>query len=274
MIKLSRLLYSFSLIIALTIVLLLSGCSSHHAGGYSSHDGPPNYYVDASKVPDAVPQKVARSKSGNPSSYVVFGKRYYVMKSSKGYHERGIASWYGTQFHAKRTSSGEPYSMLTMTAAHKTLPLPTYAQVTNLKNGKHIVVKINDRGPFHENRIIDLSYVAAKKLGITATGTGLVEVVALDGSQPNYSAPPVYAKSKNAKIYLQLGAFSQLANAQQLSQRIQPMTKSPVVIKSAYKNDAHIYRVQIGPLADVDNTDYLHHRLRTAGLGDSVTVIE
>lgn len=241
----------------------------------SSSDGPPDYYVDASKVPDAVPKCEPRSKYGNPSSYVVFGKRYHVMQSSEGYHERGIASWYGTKFHAQRTSSGEKYSMLTMTAAHKTLPLPTYVMVTNLNNGKHVIVKVNDRGPFHENRIIDLSYVAAKKLGITATGTGLVEVTAIDPKhQESYSSKPILVENKNAKLYLQIGAFSQLANAEQLSDRIEPLTSAPIRVKEGTKDDKPIYRVQIGPLASVDLSDSLHHKLQTEGLGEPVTVIE
>lgn len=250
------------------LLLALSGCMGHHPAG---RDGAPDYYVDVSKIPDAVPKCEPRSKQGNPSSYVVFGKRYHVMQSNKGYVERGIASWYGTQFHAKSTSSGEKYSMLTMTAAHKTLPLPTYAMVTNLKNGKHIVVKINDRGPFHENRIIDLSYVAAKKLGITATGTGLVEVRAIDSAHPS---EPTYVKNQNAKLYLQIGAFSQLANAEQLSQRIQPLTSAPIRIKDGIKNNQSIYRVQIGPLANVDTSDKLHYALQKENLGEPVTVIE
>ena len=127
-----------------------------------------------------MPKVESKSKYGNPKSYVVFGKRYYVKDSAKGYVEQGIASWYGTKFHGRRTSSGETYDMYAMTAAHKTLPLPTYARVTNLENGRSVMVKVNDRGPFHQNRIIDLSYSAATRLGIVKTGTGRVEVEAID----------------------------------------------------------------------------------------------
>ena len=123
-------------------------------------DSAPKKKIDVETIPNAIPKKEPKSRYGNPKSYVVFGKRYYVMDSGKGYIEKGIASWDGTKFHGRRTSSGETYDMYAMTAAHKSLPLPTYVQVTNLSNSKFIVVKVNDRGPFHENRIIDLSYTA------------------------------------------------------------------------------------------------------------------
>jgi rare lipoprotein A len=135
-------------------------------------------------VPDAMPRIEPRSRYGNPPFYEVFGKRYYVLSSSVGYWERGVASWYGPGFHKVRTSTGEPYDMYGMTAAHKTLPLPAYVRVTNLQNGRSIVVRVNDRGPFVGNRIIDLSYTAAAKLDMLRNGTALVEVRALDPSTP------------------------------------------------------------------------------------------
>src|SRR3990167_8137983 len=141
-------------------------------------DGPPNYAVDVSRIPNAAPKPEPLAKYGNMHSYKVSGKRYYPMKSSHHFEQTGVASWYGTKFHERRTSSGEKYDMLGMTAAHKTLPLPTYVEVTNLKNHRRIIVKVNDRGPFASNRIIDLSYVAAKKLGIIGRGTTHVRVKA------------------------------------------------------------------------------------------------
>ena len=131
-------------------------------------------------VPDAVPRAEVKTRSGNPESYEVDGKEYHVLDTSRGYSQRGIASWYGQAFHGRSTSSGEPYDMYLMTAAHKTLPLPTYVQVTNLENGRTVVVRVNDRGPFVEGRIIDVSYVAAQRLGMVGRGTAQVEVVALD----------------------------------------------------------------------------------------------
>jgi len=129
---------------------------------------------------DAVPEVEPKSKYGNPKSYVVFGRRYYTKASSKGHVERGLASWYGKKFHGRKTSNGERYNMYAMTAAHKSLPLPTYVRVTNLANGRSTVVRVNDRGPFHGNRIIDLSYSAARKLGMAAKGVEMVEIMAID----------------------------------------------------------------------------------------------
>jgi rare lipoprotein A len=150
------------------------------------HDGPPEQSEippDLASVPDAVPQAEPMSITGNPDSYEVYGDRYVVLKNPRGYKERGYASWYGKKFHGKRTSSGEPYDMFKMTAAHKTLPIPCYARVTNLDNGKNVVVRINDRGPFHDGRIIDLSYTAAVKLGSLDHGSIPVEVEALEPGQ-------------------------------------------------------------------------------------------
>jgi rare lipoprotein A len=161
------------------LVALVSGCSSIGGRGHSVGGR-----TDVSDIPDAVPKVEPLSRFGNPDSYVVFGKRYRTMDSSAGYVERGVASWYGPTFHGRRTSSGERYDMYAMTAAHKTLPLPTYARVTNLKNGRSAVVRINDRGPFHAGRVIDLSYAAASKLGVVDKGTARVEVRAIDPARP------------------------------------------------------------------------------------------
>jgi rare lipoprotein A len=155
---------------ALAVALLLGGCGSTPEQADTTPGGPP----------DAVPKVEPKSKLGNMHSYVVFGKTYYTKASSRGYVERGIASWYGPKFHGRKTSSGEPYDMHQMTAAHKTLPLPTYALVRNLENGRSAIVKINDRGPFVGDRIIDLSYAAAKKLGVDQKGTAHVEIVSID----------------------------------------------------------------------------------------------
>jgi rare lipoprotein A len=167
-------------LIAGGLLALLSGCASTGGG-----DGPPTDSPDYSHVPDAVPKVEPKSKYGNPKSYVVFGKRYYTKASARGHVEKGLASWYGKKFHGRRTSSGERYNMYAMTAAHKSLPLPTYAEVTNLDNGRSVVVKVNDRGPFHRGRVIDLSYAAARKLGVVRRGTAMVEVRSIDPRNPN-----------------------------------------------------------------------------------------
>lgn len=142
------------------------------------------------RIPDAVPKVEPMARRGN-KTYQVYGKTYHPLTSSKNYRETGLASWYGTKFHGNSTSSGEPYDLYAMTAAHRTLPLPTYARVTNTRNGKSIIVKINDRGPFHSNRLIDLSYAAARKLGIYGHGTGHVTVEAIDPKHLHPANMPV-----------------------------------------------------------------------------------
>jgi rare lipoprotein A len=148
----------------------------------------PRNAPDVHQVPDAVPRDEPRSAFGNPPFYVVAGHRYVVLPSASGYVERGVASWYGTEFHGLRTSTGEPYDMFAMTAAHKTLPLPCYARVTNLSNGRSVVVRINDRGPFVANRIIDLSYSAATRLDMIRNGTAFVQVEVLTPAAPTLTA--------------------------------------------------------------------------------------
>jgi rare lipoprotein A len=176
--------------IALALAAVLSACSSAPRVSAPpptvqvparSAPPPPTHLLD---VPDAIPRAEPRSIYGNPPSYEVFGKRYYVMASSVGYVERGVASWYGPGFHKELTSVREPYDMYGMTAAHKTLPLPAYVRVTNLQNGRSCVVRVNDRGPFVGNRIIDLSYTAAAKLDMLRDGTAMVEVRVLQPLDP------------------------------------------------------------------------------------------
>lgn len=241
-------------------------------------DGPPRQAVDLSRIPDAVPRVEPFSKYGNPDSYLIGYQRYYVLSDNAGYVERGVASWYGTKFHGKRTSSGEPYDMYAMTAAHKTLPLPTYARITNLRNGRTVVVKINDRGPFKDNRLIDLSYAAATRLGITAEGTGLVEVRALD---PRHPAPvrnpgPVTAAAPagNPSLYLQIGAFSSAENAERLRTRLGNVAQGNVRIVRAEIDRRTVYRVRIGPIAGVDEADRMSRELALLGLEDSRIVID
>ena len=201
---------SLAAIVLCSVAALLAGCGSEavrptasahahtHAATASaaaaatpdnpSQDGPPaaeEIPANVAQIPDAVPQAEPRSNFGNPDSYEVYGDHYVILKDTRGYKERGYASWYGKKFQGKRTSSGEPYDMFKMTAAHKTLPIPCYARVTNLDNGHSVVVRINDRGPFHEGRIIDLSYTAAVKLGSLGKGSIPVEVEAIDPSMPN-----------------------------------------------------------------------------------------
>ncbi len=255
------------------LLALAAGC-----GGLPSRpvaepeDGPPDRPIDVALLQDAIPQVEPRSRYGNPESYVVYGRRYEVMTESAGYVERGIASWYGSKFHGRRTSSGEPFDMYAMTAAHTSLPLPTYAEVTNLSNGRRIIVKINDRGPFKHNRLIDLSYAAALKLGIAEQGTGLVEVRAIDphtwGKAPSTSTA---AASSAPGLYLQAGAFSQAENAQRLSARIRSATLTDIRILPADASSP-LHRVRIGPLRDVDEADRLSRELLAQGVNTHLVV--
>lgn len=263
------------------MVVFLNGCSYISPSVYYEDDGPPDDYKDNHIIADAIPRVEPKSKGGNPKSYVVFGKRYYVMGSSKGYVERGIASWYGKKFHGRRTSNGEIYNMYAMTAAHKTLPIPTYVQVTNIKTGKRIIVRVNDRGPFHEGRIIDLSYAASQKLGTAGAGTGLVEVRAIDprtwkpGQETVTRTADTSHAHPDAKIYLQLGAFSIKANAEKMVLKTVSSAISGVFIKKGMdSNDNTIYRVRIGPLSTVDFVDNMITRLLKTGVGEFHVVIE
>jgi rare lipoprotein A len=240
-------------------------------------------------VPDAVPKIEARSKYGNPQSYTVNGITYRVMPDGRGYNERGIASFYGEKFHSRRTSNGESYDMYAMTAAHKTLPLPAYAEVENLRNGRVAVVRVNDRGPFHANRIIDLSYTAAVKLGIASTGTGLVEVRAIDpltwggprtpqGAPASPPPPPEPAPgappAAEPRLFAQLGAFGSRANAGKLAQQARGRGFKSLSVSETHKDGATLWRVRAGPVAGVESSDRLVADLRRAGFKNVITVID
>jgi rare lipoprotein A len=198
------------------------------------------------------------------------------MKSSRGYRERGIASWYGTKFHGRKTANGERYDMYAMTAAHKELPIPTYVRVTNLRNGRSAVVRVNDRGPFHNNRIIDLSYAAATKLGIIGKGTGLVEVVALQPGGPAPAPARTFASRPdgNPNMFVQVGAFANKDNADRLRWRLQKSLGRSVRIQRAGSYGSAMFRVQVGPVAGVEQADSLVYRLADLGIHKVQMVIE
>ena len=263
--------------------------------------------------PDAVPRVEPRSKYGNQISYVVFGKRYHTLANSQGFTERGIASWYGKKFHGRRTSSGETYDMYAMTAAHTQLPLPTYVQVTNLKNGKQVVVRVNDRGPFHQNRVIDLSFAAATKLGIVKDGTGLVELQALDPLHYRLAETPaslltenndtivapdtlpqvqvgnnevekvqdeifqeqaIITNIKDPQIFVQVGAFGERENADQLLNQLSGLGFGAITISSVVKNVKQLHRVRIGPLSTVASADATVAKLNDLGMKEYRVVVE
>ena len=222
----------------LAVLLVMAGCAGKDRKSGSQSDGPSDRKIQAKDIDDAVPQKEPLARYGNQSPYTVLGKTYTVLPSSKGYHERGIASWYGSKFHGRRTSSGEVYDMHYPTAAHKSLPLPTYVEVINLDNGRSMIVKVNDRGPFHAGRIIDLSYAAAIKLGVDQTGTARVDVRAIDvGNSKKVSA------RLPGNTFLQVGAFSKKKTARELAGKMTAAHLNPVTVK---KNKG-LYKVFIGP---------------------------
>jgi rare lipoprotein A len=221
---------------------------------------------------DVIPHSEPKSRSGNPPFYDVFGKRYYVLSSSVGYWERGVASWYGPGFHQVRTSTGERYDMYAMTAAHKTLPLPAYVRVTNLQNGLSVVVRVNDRGPFVGNRIIDLSYSAAARLGMLRNGTAMVELRAIDTSTPQAvtaAAPPAPAQAVNPALFVQAGAFSDPANAERLAGKLRGGSYGKVFVRDDQVAGRRMYRVRIGPVPDVAEFDRVVAALERAGINDA-----
>jgi rare lipoprotein A len=246
--------------------------------------------LDVLSIPDAVPRPEPRGTRGNPPFYEVFGKRYYVLASSEGFVERGTASWYGPGFHSASTSLGERYDMYAMTAAHKTLPIPAYAEVTNLRNGRKVVVRINDRGPFVGDRIIDLSYTAAAKLDMLLQGTAPVEVRVLTPRGGGSAAPPPTVPAPVAPsttppvtvvnapagktpasqaMFIQAGVFADHENARR---RVEALLAGGVELASLDelpRNDRALHRVRVGPFASVEEFDFNMKRLRELGISDA-----
>ena len=291
-------------------VALLAGC----AGGGGGHkdadsqasasksgngryamdsDAYPELPPDVSDVPDAVPRVEPLARSGNRPTYEVWGKTYHVLPNADGYAERGVASWYGKKFHGYATDRGEIYDMYKMSAAHRSLPLPTYARITNLDNDRSVIVKVNDRGPFHGDRLIDLSYAAAARLDILRNGTGRVRVEAIDpvawqanqrkagqSQQPGEPATALAAQTPSQpvsrasaggasdEVYLQVAALGSAVNAQALRDRLQSKLDSPVRIDS----DERLHSVQVGPIRDPLTLEALRSELSRVGYAQSFTI--
>ncbi|QNI03265.1 septal ring lytic transglycosylase RlpA family protein [Halomonas sp. SH5A2] len=301
---------------AALILVAVSGCASHEptsgssqpaqnrteasaessndrdtAGGrYAmSGDAYPLEPPDVSNVPDAVPRDEPLSRAGNRSTYEVWGKTYHVLPNADGYSKQGLASWYGEKFHGYATSNGEIYDMYKMSAAHRSLPLPTYARVTNQRNGQSVIVRVNDRGPFHSDREIDLSYAAAARLDILDEGTGAVRVEAINPEQwqaqrsPNTSrsapAPDTATASSSETpersrdnppgepsgevVYLQIAALGDPQNAQKMRSQLSNAVPHDVRVNQ----DDDIYRVQVGPVAADQESD-ARKALHDAGFTD------
>lgn len=219
-------------------------------------DGPPEQDIPLEAILDITPQNEPLSRYANPPSYVVKGQTYQVMNSAQGYRESGIASWYGRKFHDRPTSSGETYDMFAMTAAHKTLPIPSYVKVSNPDNGKQVIVKVNDRGPFHDDRLIDLSYAAARRLGFAHQGTAQVEIEVID----------VVKESQPSRFYFQLAAFTNYHNAKNYLSQISQTLNLPLKISNIIHNQQSLYRVQIGPLQHSPVMQQIQASLRKHGI--------
>lgn len=259
--------------VALVVLSFISCTSSPPNSRYSDkHDSGPTHAVDVSHIPDAVPKHEARTRAGNKNPYTVRGKTYYLIEDERNYKARGMASWYGNKFHGHKTSNGEVYDMYGMTAAHKTLPIPSYVRVTHLDNNRSVVVRVNDRGPFHEGRIIDLSYAAAKKLGITQQGTGRVEVeIIVPGGTP--PPPSRSATSTPGGLFLQVGAFTSYSSAKGLLDRVKNAIKTPVFI-SEITAAKPVYRVRIGPIERERNIASIRRQLVSINIHESVMIRE
>jgi rare lipoprotein A len=252
----------------LLLLVALGGCTtSNWNDAPSSNSAPVSEQAASVDLP--------RSKRGNPPFYEVYGVRYSVMQSSAGYHEQGVASWYGKKFHGRDTSSGERYNMYAMTAAHKTLPLPTNVRVTNLETGKSIILRVNDRGPFVKNRLIDLSYAAAQELDVVANGTARVEVVALNGSGNRTSARTTQQYSDNTdEMYLQVGAFGEPGNAQKLADQLISNGINNVLVHESRGETPKLFRVRVGPLNNAAEYDRLSQQVERLQMAKTHLVVE
>lgn len=270
--------------LALSLALLLAACGGSRGPTITDRgvdrDGPPRVDRDLSAIPDAVPRPEPVTRAGNKNPYTVLGKTYHLLPTTKGYREVGIASWYGSKFHGRSTSNGEPYDMFGMTAAHRTLPIPAYVRVTNLENGRSAIVRVNDRGPFHDDRIIDLSYAAARKLGVYAAGTARVEVVAVDPAEFQHNsvaAPQVATRTRldrppsalrdrdpgardgpplGEPAFLQVGAFSNIESARSLEAKVVQRVAAPTRVRKTQVAGRDLFRVLVGPFADPAELDH------------------
>tara|TARA_S200000501_G_scaffold135366_1_gene128101 strand:- start:1321 stop:2184 length:864 start_codon:yes stop_codon:yes gene_type:complete len=275
----------FKIVASVVILLAIVSCSSVSSppenpndGRYSiTQDRAPSKPIELGSIPDVVPAPVVRTLAGNRSPYSVLGETYFVLPSEEGYSERGIASWYGEKFHGHKTSNGEVFDMYHVSAAHKSLPIPSFLKVTNLDNNRTIVVRVNDRGPFHGDRIIDLSYAAALKLGYAEIGTARVELEAIIteklsneyglGQDSNLKRGAI-KPSRSSKQYLQVAAFSNQLSAKKLSQKLKEMIISPVLVSSMKDSAGKVlYRVRIGPIDDPAELKKITERLVSADLG-------
>ena len=276
----------------LTVFSIIMGCSTTEApsagvagGRYSiEQDRAPAMDVSIAQIPEVIPGPLHRTMAGNRSPYTVLGKTYHVLPTEAGYSERGVASWYGQKFHGHKTSNGEVFDMYQASAAHKSLPIPSFLRVTNLDNNRNIIVRVNDRGPFHGERLIDLSYAAALKLGYADRGTARVQLDAIiaNGTERDRIANPgarsnteVLTTAVRGQKYIQIGAFSELSLAQALSYQLRQLTSRPVFIRSVDNQAGGVlHRVRVGPVNDPVEIRHITQTVVAANLGSPYTVTE
>ena len=249
-----------------------------------AQDRAPSANHSVAEIAEVIPQPLQRTMAGNRSPYTVLGKTYHVLDTEAGYSERGIASWYGEKFHGHKTSNGEVFDMYQASAAHKSLPIPSFLRVTNLDNNRSIVVRVNDRGPFHGNRLIALSYAAALKLGYADRGTARVQLDAiiaggraLDRSPSGTEGSVTQSLTVGARVdkYIQVGAFSDLGRARELSRQLRQITSMPVVIRSVESQASGVlHRVRVGPVNDPVEIRQISQSVVAANLGSPYTVTE
>ena len=258
---------------------------SPNAGRYSiSQDRAPTRIVDLASIPEVIPEPLNRTGAGNRSPYTVLGKSYEVMPTEVGYNERGVASWYGEKFHGHKTSNGEVFDMFLASAAHKSLPIPSFLRVTNLDNNRSIVVRVNDRGPFHGDRVIDLSYAAALKLGYADRGTARVQLESIIATgtfgdrvvrAANSGGNETLRVNSTDSKYLQVGAFSDLSAAQEVTSKVEEITSLPVFIWTVNTSSNKIlHRVRVGPISDPGQIQRVSESVVAANLGSPYTVTE
>jgi len=275
-------------------LLLFVACSSAPAptastgGRYSiQQDRAPSRDVNIAAIPEVVPEPINRTMAGNRSPYTVLGKTYTVLPTERGYSERGVASWYGEKFHGHKTSNGEVFDMYMASAAHKSLPIPSFLRVTNLDNNRSLIVRVNDRGPFHGDRIVDLSYAAAMKLGYAERGTARVHLESIVVSDDNFRSVSAGGESailpdiggrepaSSGDKYLQIGAFSELQTAQRVSDQVRRFTQRPVFIRTVNSSSSGVlHRVRVGPVSDAGEIRQLSQRVVAANLGSPYTITE
>jgi rare lipoprotein A len=260
------------------LALVIAGCTSQPEPAQPGPDTPPDSAsapsryqherdsapprpIDPADVRDAVPRPDPILSVGNASPYTIDGVTYEILDDHKGYRMRGTASWYGAKFHGHQTSNGEIYDLYQASAAHKTLPIPCYARITNLDNGKSIVVRVNDRGPFHSDRLIDLSYGAAVKLGYMEVGTAPVEVQVLDVAGVDDRRGTVAGDYR----FLQLGAYSSKNSARSLQDKLKDLLSPPVFLSEVESGGNLLYRVRVGPMSGKGEIESVQEKLRLAG---------